>query len=148
MTGWRLGWLLAPKTLTGDLGKLVEYNFSCAPAFVQRAGIVAIRDGEPVVARTRERFAHAQAFLVDALQELPGVDAAMAPGAMYAFFRVDGMTDSLAFCKALIATEGLGLAPGIAFGPEGEGFIRWCYASSEARLEDGIGRLRRFLQRA
>ena len=73
---------------------------------------------------------------------------AWTPGAMYAFFRVDGMTDSLAFCKALIATEGLGLAPGIAFGPEGEGFIRWCYASSEARLEDGIGRLRRFLQRA
>lgn len=146
MTGWRLGWLLAPKTLTGDLGKLIEYNFSCAPGFVQRAGIVAIRDGESVVARTRERFAAAQAFLVDALRQLPRVQAALAPGAMYTFFRVEGMTDSLAFCKALIAAEGLGLAPGIAFGPEGEGFIRWCYASSEERLADGIGRLRRFLE--
>ena len=147
MTGWRLGWLLAPRALTPDLGKLVEYNFSCAPAFVQRAGIVAIRDGEAVVERTRLRFAEAQAFLVDALKQLPRIDAAMAPGAMYAFFRVDGMTDSLAFCKALIAAEGLGLAPGIAFGPEGEGFIRWCYASSIERLADGVDRLRRYLVR-
>ena len=146
MTGWRLGWLLAPKALAGDLGKLVEYNFSCAPAFIQRAGIVAIRDGEPVVARTRERFAGAQAFLVDALQKLPGVHAAIAPGAMYTFFRVEGIRDSLAFCKELIAAEGLGLAPGIAFGPEGEGFIRWCFASSVERLDDGVSRLRRFLE--
>ena len=146
MTGWRLGWLLAPRALVADLGKLVEYNFSCAPAFIQRAGIVAIRDGEPVVARTRERFAGAQAFLVDALKRLPGVHAAVAPGAMYAFFRVDGVRDSLAFCKALIAAERLGLAPGIAFGPDGEGFIRWCYASSVERLDDGVSRLRRFLE--
>ena len=146
MTGWRLGWLLAPQALVSDLGKLVEYNFSCAPAFVQRAGIVAIRDGEPIIARTRERFAQAQTFLVDALKELPGVHAAVAPGAMYAFFRVDGVRDSLAFCKALINAEGLGLAPGIAFGPEGEGFIRWCYASSVERLDDGVSRLRRYLQ--
>jgi aspartate/methionine/tyrosine aminotransferase len=145
MTGWRLGWVLAPKTLTSDLGKLVEYNFSCAPPFVQRAGIVAIRDGEPVVARTRQRFAESQAFLVDALKTLPGVHAALAPGAMYAFFRVDGVADSLDFCKRLIAAEGLGLAPGIAFGPEGEGFIRWCYAASTERLADGVERLRRFL---
>ncbi len=58
---------------------------------------------------------------------------------------VRGMTDSLAFCKRLIETTGLGLAPGAAFGPEGEGFVRWCFASSEERLADGVARLRRGL---
>ena len=67
---------------------------------------------------------------------------------MYAFFRVDGVTDSLAFCKRLVAEAGLGLAPGVAFGPEGEGFVRWCFAASEERLADGVERLQRFLSRA
>ncbi len=55
------------------------------------------------------------------------------------------MRDSLALCKRLVAEVGLGLAPGIAFGPEGEGFVRWCFAASEERLADGIERLRRAL---
>jgi len=61
---------------------------------------------------------------------------------MYAFFRLGGVDDSLAFCKHLVADAGLGLAPGIAFGPEGEGFVRWCFASGEERLAEGIRRLR------
>jgi len=145
MTGWRLGWIVAPKALMGDLAKLIEYNTSCTPGFVQRAGFAAVTGGEPIVARTRQRFAHAQRFLVDALQALPGVQASEAPGAMYTFFRVEGMTDSLGFCKRLVAATGLGLAPGIAFGPEGEGFIRWCFASSDERLSDGIGRFATFI---
>jgi aspartate/methionine/tyrosine aminotransferase len=64
---------------------------------------------------------------------------------MYAFFGVDGMTDSLAFCKRLVREQGLGLAPGAAFGPEGEGFVRWCFAADEERLAEGIRRLRRCL---
>ena len=58
------------------------------------------------------------------------------------------MADSLAFCKALVREAKLGLAPGSAFGPEGEGFVRWCFAASEARLAEGIARLRRFLSSA
>jgi aspartate/methionine/tyrosine aminotransferase len=65
---------------------------------------------------------------------------------MYAFFRVDGVTDSLEFCKRLVREAGLGLAPGIAFGPEGEGFVRWCFASSHERLAQGIERLAQFLR--
>jgi aspartate/methionine/tyrosine aminotransferase len=111
--------------------------------FVQRAGIVAIREGEPVVARTVARYRRARDFLVPRLQNIPGVEAAAPPGAMYAFFRIQGVTDSLAFCKRLVAEHGLGLAPGSAFGPEGEGFVRWCFAASEARLADGVERLER-----
>jgi aspartate/methionine/tyrosine aminotransferase len=64
---------------------------------------------------------------------------------MYAFLRIEGMTDSLAFCKRLVREQGLGLAPGAAFGPEGEGFVRWCFAASPERLAEGVARLRRAL---
>jgi aspartate/methionine/tyrosine aminotransferase len=145
MTGWRLGWLVAPARLMDDLGKLIEYNTSCTPAFVQKAGIAAVTRGEDVVARTRLRFDQAQRFLVGALNGLPRVRAAPAPGAMYAFYRIDGVGDSLDFCKRLVRDAGLGLAPGSAFGPEGEGFVRWCFAASRERLADGVWRLEKFL---
>lgn len=145
MTGWRLGWLVAPPALMPDIGKLIEYNTSCSPAFVQHAGVAAIEGGDPVIAHTRERFRHARDFLVDALARLPGVEVAPPAGAMYAFFRVEGLRDSLEFCKALVRDAHLGLAPGSAFGPEGEGFVRWCFAADTARLADGVARLARFL---
>ncbi len=145
MTGWRLGWAVVPAALEADLGKLIEYNTSCAPVFVQRAGLAAVTQGEPVIARTLERFRKARDFLVKELQATPGVDVALPSGTMYAFFRVRGMTDSLAFCKKLVADVGLGLAPGSAFGPEGEGYVRWCFAASEDKLVEGVARLRRAL---
>ena len=147
MTGWRLGWIVAPRALMPDLGKLIEYNTSCSPAFVQHAGLAAISQGEPTVARTRERLRHARDFLVNELRKMPGIEVAPPAGAMYAFFRVDGLADSFAFCKRLVHEARLGLAPGSAFGSEGEGYVRWCFASDEARLADGVARLARALAR-
>ncbi|MCC7548376.1 MAG: pyridoxal phosphate-dependent aminotransferase [Burkholderiales bacterium] len=142
MTGWRLGWLRAPQALIADMPKLIEYNTSCAPVFVQRAGIVAIERGDPVIERTRARFRRARDFLVERLRGIPGLEVAVPPGAMYVFFKVAGLHDSLALCKHLVGSTGLGLAPGVAFGPEGEGFVRWCFAASEERLAEGVERLR------
>ena len=147
MTGWRLGWIVAPAALMPDLGKLIEYNTSCSPVFVQRAGVVAIRDGEPTVLHTLERFRAARDFLVEKLARLPGVHAALPAGAMYVFFRVDGVQDSLTFCKRLVREARLGLAPGSAFGPEGQGFVRWCFAAGQDRLAEGVRRLEAFLER-
>ncbi|MEJ2174408.1 MAG: pyridoxal phosphate-dependent aminotransferase [bacterium] len=148
MTGWRLGWLVVPPGLVDDLGKLIEYNTSCTPVFVQRAGLAAVRDGEPVIAHMLERLHRARDLLVGALNGIPRVEAALPSGTMYAFFRVAGVRDSLDFCKQLLRDVGLGLAPGSAFGPEGEGCVRWCFAASEARLADGVERLRRGLAKA
>jgi aspartate/methionine/tyrosine aminotransferase len=145
MTGWRLGWIVAPGTLLPDLGKLIEYNTSCSPTFVQRAAVVAINDGEATIAHTLERYRAARDFLVAELNAIPGVSAAAPTGAMYVFFRVAGVTDSLEFCKRLVREVRLGLAPGSAFGPEGEGFVRWCFAADIERLADGVARLRRAL---
>jgi aspartate/methionine/tyrosine aminotransferase len=148
MTGWRLGWIVAPAAIVPDIAKLLEYNTSCAPTFVQRAGIVAVENGDEVIAHSVARFRRARDFLDAHLRAIPGIETHAAPGAMYAFFRVAGVQDSLAFCKRLVAEVGLGLAPGVAFGPEGEGFLRWCFASSEPRLAEGVARLQRFLARA
>ena len=141
MTGWRLGWIVAPPALMPDLGTLIEYNTSCAPAFVQRAGVIAMTEGEPTVRRTVARLRAARDFLVARLAAIDGLEVASPPGAMYAFFRVNGLDDSLGFCRRLVAQARLGLAPGGAFGPEGEGFLRWCFAASEERLAEGVRRL-------
>ncbi len=140
MTGWRLGWICAPTAFIEELGKLIEYNTSCAPGFVQAAGLAAIRAGDPDIAADQARYRSARDHLCARLNGLPGVHAPAAPGAMYAFFRVDGLTDSVAFCKRLVREHGLGLAPGLAFGAEGEGFIRWCIAADTATLDQGVDR--------
>ena len=143
MTGWRLGWMVAPEELTAGIATLIEYNTSCTPRFVQRAGIAAIESGETAVKEFNSRLKHARNFLLERLMALPGVEAHLPAGAMYAFFRLQGANDSLAFCKRLVDSVGLGLAPGVAFGPEGEGFVRWCFAASDQRLELGIERLKK-----
>jgi aspartate/methionine/tyrosine aminotransferase len=142
MTGWRLGWIVGPLALMPDLGKLIEYNTSCSPVFVQRAGVAAITQGEATVAHTLKRFRSARDLLVRELRTIEGIDVASPRGAMYVFFRVAGVDDSLDFCKRLVREARLGLAPGSAFGPEGQGFVRWCFAASEERLVEGVQRLR------
>ncbi len=141
MTGWRLGWLVAPAALREDLGKLLEFNTSCAPSFVQAAGVAALDQGDASIEALRLEMRAARDRLLAGLSALPGVEAAAADGGLYAFFRIAGQTDSLPLAKRLIAEAGLGLAPGAAFGPEGEGWLRWCFATTDAALDDGLARL-------
>ena len=145
MTGWRLGWIVAPPLLTEEFAKLIEYNTSCAPSFVQQAGIVALEQGESVTREFLQRLKKARDFLVGKLSAVPGVRVAAPPGAMYLFLGVEGVVDSVSFAKQLVREQKLGLAPGVAFGVEGEGYLRWCFASSIERLEDGIGRFQKGL---
>ncbi len=145
MTGWRLGWIVAPAALMDDLGKLVEYNTSCAPAFVQQAGIVAVEQGERFTQGLVLDLKASRDHLVRALSTVPGIDVKAPPGAMYLFFSMPGATRSLDLCKAMVREVGLGVAPGSAFGPQGEGFVRWCYACDTARLDAGVERLKSFL---
>ncbi|MFT3723369.1 MAG: pyridoxal phosphate-dependent aminotransferase [Hyphomonadaceae bacterium] len=147
MTGWRLGWMVAPKALETDLGKLIEYNTSCAPDFVQAGGLAAIEGGEPHIANLRAQLLARRNRLLDALGALARVEAAPPEGGMYVFFRIKGQGASVDLCKQLIAEAGLGLAPGAAFGPEGEGWIRWCFAVKPELLDAGIERLAGWLAR-
>lgn len=147
MTGWRLGWLVVPPQLIDAIGKLIEFNTSCAPVFVQRAGLAALAQADTFVAALVQRLKLGRDTLVARLAGLPGVTVATPRGGMYAFFRVEGEDDSLAFAKRLVALHGLGLAPGIAFGGAGEGWLRWCFASREPRrLVRGVGLLQNALR--
>ena len=151
MTGWRLGWMQVPGSLMADLSKLIEYNTSCAPGFVQQAGVVAVERGEDIVAHSIARYTEARNYLYEQLSRPvfreAGIVAPLPAGAMYLFFLIEGETDSLALCKRLVSEAGLGLAPGSAFGPEGEGAIRWCFASGIERLSLGVQRLENFISK-
>ena len=147
MTGWRLGWITAPKGVGGELEKLMEFNVSCPAGFVQQAGIVALEQGEEFVASSRARYSRARAAIIERLRDMNRIHLPEADGAFYAFFRVDGVEDTLSFAKELLLSEGTGLAPGEAFGTEGGGHIRACYAVSEDRIHRAMDGLARFLKR-
>jgi len=147
MTGWRVGWLVGPPSIFADLAPLIEYNTSCVPEFTQRAATVALEQGEPYVLQQRSELALTKDRLTAELRRLPGVDVPEAEGAMYAFLRIDGQNDSMQLARKLVEQAGLGLAPGRAFGPEGEGWLRWCYAANWSKNQLGIERLARFLAR-
>jgi aspartate aminotransferase len=141
MTGWRLGWLTHPPVLGPIFSKLNEFNVASPTTFVQHAGVVAMRDGEPFVAEMVERYRRNRDLVFQRLAAMPRVRLARPEGAFYAFFAVDGMTDSVAYAKQLIAETGVGMAPGRAFGESGEGWLRLCFASDAATLSTALDRL-------
>ncbi|MFD0666513.1 pyridoxal phosphate-dependent aminotransferase [Ramlibacter sp. MAHUQ-53] len=146
MTGWRLGWLVMPPALVEPMGKLIEFNTSCASTFTQRGAIAAVTRADEVTPRVVAHLKACRDTLVPLLQALPQVRVAPAPGGMYAFFQLQGHPDSLATAKRLVAEAGLGLAPGSAFAPEADGWLRWCFASKDlARLGQGVERLQGWL---
>ena len=147
MTGWRLGWLVLPPALTEPVGRLIEFNTSCAPVFVQRGAIAALDHGEAITPALVARLRAGRDTLVPLLQALPGVELALPRGGMYAFFRLQGHADCMDTARRLVTEAGLGLAPGSAFGPAAQGWLRWCFASRELqRLEQGVDRLRGWLR--
>ena len=148
MTGWRLGWLVVPPSVLEQMGKLVEFNTSCAPVFVQRGAVEALRHEAAITPALVAHLRQCRDTLIDALLQVPGLTLARPLGGMYAFFRVDGHSDSLTLAKRLVTEAGLGLAPGSAFAPEAEGWLRWCFASQHTeRLLQGVDRLQAWMRR-
>ena len=141
MTGWRLGWLTHPESCGRYIANLIEYNTSGTPAFLQHAAVTALRDGEPVTAMMVERCRQGREVVSDLLSSLPRVRYRPPEAAFYAFFAVEGMDKSLDFAKRLVHEAKVGLAPGTAFGPEGEGWLRLCFARAPESLEQAVERL-------
>ena len=146
MTGWRLGWLVMPPEMTVQVGKLIEFNTSCASVFTQRAGTVALQRTDEVTPRVVAHLKSCRDTLIPLLQGVPEVRVVAPRGGMYAFFKLEGHADSLATAKRLVLEAGLGLAPGDAFAPEAQGWLRWCFASNDVqRLAQGVQRLSAWL---
>jgi aspartate aminotransferase len=145
MTGWRLGWAQGSERMIRLMYQAAEFMTSNAAAMVQQAGIVALRDGEPYVHELREHYAKRRTQVLDALASIPGVSVPDPEGAFYAFPRIAGLDDSTAFTADLLRQTGVALAPGVAFGPAGEGYVRLCFASTEQTLGEALARFRDFM---
>jgi aspartate/methionine/tyrosine aminotransferase len=146
MTGWRLGWLVARHDVAAKATQLNEFIISHAASFTQKAAEAALGDGEPELLAMLERLKENRDLCVAALGSIPGVTLPLPDGAFYVFPRIDGLTDSFAFCKRLLMEKRVGLAPGVAFGPGGEGSVRICYAAERSILEPALERLVAFLR--
>ena len=151
MTGWRLGWIIAPTALGPSFEMLTEYNIAGPPGFVQRAGIVAVRDGEPFVEEIVARYRAARDLVLERVAAIPRLSLPRPEAAFYAFLRVEGMDDSVAFAKHLLKETGVGLAPGAAFGNDEHPFddyLRLCFAATLPTLERACDRRERFMTSA
>jgi aspartate/methionine/tyrosine aminotransferase len=141
MTGWRVGWLTHPASLGDQFAKLVQINTSGVPHFLQRGAIAALEKGDGFLAEMVERCRAGGEQVFQRLSGNPRVTIARPEAAFYAFFAIDGVTDTLSFCKRLAKDYKVGLAPGEAFGPGGEGNVRLCFASGAERLSRGLDRI-------
>ena len=141
MTGWRAGWLIYPRGLAAAFAKLGQYNTTSIPTFVQHAGIAALEQGDAFIRAMVGRCAESRAILVDGLSRLPGVTVAPPDGAFYLMARVAGAESSLDLALRLLRDAKVGVAPGTAFGPDGEGLVRICFAISPALAREAVARL-------
>lgn len=143
MTGWRLGWLVVPEPVARTLEPLTEFNISCVAPFTQAAGMVALSHTDRLVAELMARLRSGRSIIADGLGTLSGVRYAPAPGTFYAFFQLEGLDDSYRAAEKLLHAEGLGVAPGVAFGAEG--WLRLCFAQEPETLMNAVRALESFL---
>ena len=147
MTGWRIGWVVAPSRLAESWAILSECFNTGATVFVQRAAIAALERGEEVVARLRDQYAGGREIVTEVLSRCPRIELTVPRGAFYAFPRVRGLRSSLAFAQGVLAEENVGIAPGYTFGPGNDEYFRLCFAQSHERLREGLERIVRYVER-
>jgi aspartate aminotransferase len=141
MTGWRLGWMVMPLGMAATLDKLLEFNTSGGQAFLQRAAIAALDQGEDFVADQIGRYRACRDLVTQRLGAMRRVKLTRVEASMYLMFQVEGETDSHKLALRLVDEAGVGLAPGVAFGAGGEGYLRLCFAASAGKLTQAMDRL-------
>jgi aspartate aminotransferase len=145
MTGWRLGWMIYPETFLDTFEKLIQFNTSGGQAFLQEGAVVALNEGEPFVQSFVARCRGGRQIVLDRLHSMPGVNIVPNHASFYTMFSIEGVTDTLDFCKRAVLDAGVGLAPGVAFGDDAAQQIRLCYARSDASLMTAMDRLETFV---
>jgi aspartate aminotransferase len=149
MTGWRLGYAVAPKALAAKLDTLMINSSSCAAAFTQMAAVEALSapESEQAVARMVKVFEQRRNLVVDGINAIPGMRCARPQGAFYAFPNIEGTGfDEHVLADRLLSEAGVAVLPGTAFGDAGKGFIRLAYTQSEDELKLGLDRIGDFIR--
>ena len=141
MTGWRLGWLTLPSSLTPVLEKIIEFSVSCAPPFTQHAGVAALEQGEEFVQQQVRDLKRSLDLTESFLTQSDRIEFYRPSATFYAYFRVDGVVDGIAFAKNLIEQMDVGIAPGVAFDRNAEDWFRLCFAKSDIQLGEALSRI-------
>lgn len=146
MTGWRLGYVIAPKDLIRPLQKLQQNFFICANSFVQWAGVTALQEAEPETLRMKAMYNTRRQRLIQGLREI-GFGVTVEPtGAFYVFANAKKFShDSYTLAFDILEHAKVAVTPGIDFGSNGEGYLRFSYANSLENIEEGLRRMNRYL---
>lgn len=142
MTGWRLGWMVTPRYLEEPMMVLAECNATGAAVFAQAGGVAALEQGEAFIESFVARTRGNRDLVMEIIGSHPKVTLPVPDGAFYAFPRIQGLTDSLAFTDAALARHKVGIAAGYTFGAGNEDHIRICFAIEPSRLRTALLRLR------
>ncbi len=146
MTGWRVGWLQAPRALGPAIERIIQVNSSGTPAFLQKGCVAALDHGDEFLAQQVAKARSNRDLVVAKLREMPGIRFEVPQGAFYLFFAIDGMKDSAATTMRIIDEAKVGFAPGSTFGPGGEGHLRMCYLRDPAKLTEALDRFGNWLK--
>ncbi|KZS55345.1 MULTISPECIES: pyridoxal phosphate-dependent aminotransferase [Rhizobium] len=141
MTGWRVGWIVAPPEMGQVLENLIQYSTSGVAQFMQKGAVAALNEGDDFVLANIAKAARSRDILCDALVATNRVETLKPDGALYAFLKIDGVTDSRRAALDIVDKTGVGLAPGTAFGPGGELFLRACFLRDPAQVAVAAERL-------
>jgi aspartate/methionine/tyrosine aminotransferase len=147
MTGWRVGWMVAPAEIGQTLTNLIQYSTSGVAQFMQKGAIAALDHGDDFIRTNIERARTSRDILCDALIATNRVETRKPEGALYAFLKIDGVEDSRAEAFRIVDETGVGMAPGTAFGPGGAPFMRACFLRDPRQIEDAAQRLSDYIRR-
>ena len=145
MTGWRIGWVIYPKGMSKIFDNLSQYNTTSVATFVQHAAVAALDQGDEFIKSLVARSTRGREIICSTLDKLPNVRVFWPDGTFYFFFSVRGMNSGYDMARRILKEAGVGVAPGSAFGPGGEEFLRVCFAVDPALIEEGARRLEAFL---
>lgn len=138
MTGWRLGWAVVPKHFLDGISKIQQHSISCCTSFAQKGGVVALNGPTTCIDEMVNEFKARRDLVIDRLNAIEGISCFKPKGAFYAFFSFDFNMSSEQFTNHLLEKGYLVMTPGSAFGPGGEGFVRFSYAASQEKLKKGL----------
>lgn len=147
MTGWRMGWVIAPDQIFKEILKIQEHALTCVTSFAQKAGIEAIKGNQDSLSQMVEKFRRRRELITKLINEISGFRCEKPKGAFYIFPEYDYDVPSEHLAELLLKEAGVAVTPGSAFGPSGEGHIRISYAASDRNIEEGIRRIKDCVER-
>lgn len=147
MTGWRVGWLIYPRGMSTVFDNLSQYNTTSVATFIQHAAVAALDKGDDFIRSLVERSGKAREIICTALDRLPNVKVFWPEGTFYFFFSVHGMNSGYDMARRILRDAHVGVAPGSAFGPGGEAYLRVCFAVDPKLIKEGTDRLVEFFHK-